>query len=218
MNQTRPSFLHRKFRLLAPCTLAALLCGCAATRVEETWKSPDCPQPVGKIAVLAIDERGLVREGFENRFVRQLRNTGATAEVTYDLLSLPDIKEDKRAAAERFRATGAKTVLILRLAGKASSFHESRAGKEHYVGTVSGIDNVGWYDYYSVAFMDMSPTYGNTKQTVYVEAGLYDLNTEKRLWFATSQTVLKEDMDRVSEMDPFVGKFVAAMRKDGVVP
>jgi hypothetical protein len=29
---------------------------------------------------------------------------------------------------------------------------------------------------------------------------------------------MREDMDRVSEMDPVVEKFVAAMRKDGVVP
>jgi hypothetical protein len=217
MNLINQSLKHR-LHPFALCALATWLCGCAATRVETTWKAPDCPQPVGKIAVLAIEERGLVREGFENRFVRQLRKTGASAVVTFDLLSLPDIKEDKRAAAERFRSTGAQTVLILRLAGKASSYHESRAGNEHYVGTVSGIDNLGWYDYYSVAFMDMSPTYGNLKQTVYVDAGLFDLNTEKRLWFGTTQTVLKEDMDRVSEMDPFVEKIVAAMRKDGVVP
>jgi hypothetical protein len=64
----------------------------------------------------------------------------------------------------------------------------------------------------------MGVTYGNSSQTIYVEAGLYDLNTEKRLWFGQVQTVMKEGMDRVGEMDPFVKKFVAAMRKDGVVP
>jgi hypothetical protein len=150
--------------------------------------------------------------------VRQLAKTGAPAVVTFDLLSLPDIKEDKRAAAVRFRATGAKTVLILRLAGKGTSYHESRAGNEYYVGTITGMDTMGWYDYYSMAFMDMSPTYGNLKETAYIEANLYDLNTEKRLWSAQSRTVMREDMDRVSEMDPVVEKFVSAMRKDGVVP
>jgi hypothetical protein len=218
MNQTKRSHVYLKLRPLVLCGAAVLLCACAATKVQNTWKSPNCPQPVGKIAVLAIEERGLVREGFENRFVRQLAQTGAPAVVTFDLLSLPDIKEDKRAAAERFRATGAQTVLIVRLAGKASSYHESRAGDERYVGTVTGIDTMGWYDYYSVAFMDMSPTYGNLKQTAYIEANLYDLTTEKRLWSGLTQTVMREDMDRVSEMDPVVEKFVAAMRKDGVVP
>lgn len=65
--------------------------------------------------------------------------------------------------------------------------------------------------------MDMGVTYGSSKQEVYLEAGLYDLSTEKRLWYGQTQTILKEGMDRVSEMDPVVKKFVAAMRKDGVV-
>ena len=210
--------MNLKLRPLAYVPLAALLCSCATTRVLETWKSPDCPQPVGKIAVLAIDERGLVREGFENRFVRQLKATGASAVTTFDLLSLPDIKDDKRAAAERFRATGAQTVLIVRLAGSGGSYRESRAGNERYAPVTTGINTMGWYDYYSVGFVDMGVTYGNSTQTIYVEAGLYDLNTEKRLWFGQVQTVMKEGMDRVGEMDPFVKTFVAAMRKDGVVP
>jgi len=217
MNLTKQSFKHL-FHPFVVCALATLICGCAATKVQQTWKAPECPQPVGKIAVLAIDERGLVREGFENRFVRQLKATGASAVTTFNLLSLPDIKDDKKAAAERFRATGAQVLLIVRLAGSGGSYHESRAGNERYAPVTTGINTMGWYDYYSVGFVDMGVTYGNSTQTIYVEAGLYDLNTEKRLWFGQVQTVMKEGMDRVGEMDPFVEKFVAAMRKDGVVP
>lgn len=216
MNPTKSSF-KQLLPLLTGCGLAALLGGCAATRIEQTWKAPDCPQPVGKIAVLAIEERGLVRQGFENRFVRRLNEGGGAAVVTYDLLSLPDIKENRHAAAERFRATGAQAVLILRLAGSGGTYHESRAGSERYAATVSGMGYAGWYDYYSVGFVDMGVTYGSGKQEVYVEAGLFDLTTEKRLWFGQSQSVLKEGMDRVSEMDPLVEKFVAALRRDGVV-
>lgn len=212
----KQSFKHLSYPL-AVCALAVLLGACATTKLQNTWKAPDCPQPVGKIAVLAIEERGLVREGFENRLVRLLKKTDAPAVVTYDLLSLPDIKENKQAAAERFRATGAQTVLIMRLAGSGGSYHESRAGNERYAATVTGIESMGWYDYYSVGFVDMGVTYGNTKQVVYIEVGLYDLNTEKRLWYGQTQTVLKEGVDRVSEMEPLVKKFVAAMRKDGVV-
>ena len=106
----------------------------------------------------------------------------------------------------------------MRLAGSAASYHESRAGNEQYAPTITGIESMGWYDYYSLGFVDMGVTYGSSKQTVYVEAGLYDLSTEKRLWYGQTQTVVKEGMDRVSEMDPLVNKFVAAMRKDGVVP
>ena len=217
MNNTK-SFYQTQLPLLAVCVLLVLLSACAATKVEKTWKAPDCPQPVGKIAVLAIEERGLVRQGFENRLAGLLNEKGGSAVVTYDLLSLPDIKENKQAAVERFRATGAQTVLILRLAGSGGSYRESRAGNERYAATITGMEYTGWYNYYSVGFVDMGVTYGSSKQEVYIEAGLFDLNTEKRLWFGQTQTVLKEGMDRVSEMDPLVKKFVTAMRKDGVVP
>ena len=217
MNNTK-SFYQTQLPLLAVCVLLVLLSACAATKVEKTWKAPDCPQPVGKIAVLAIEERGLVRQGFENRLAGLLNEKGGSAVVTYDLLSLPDIKENKQAAAERFRATGAQTVLILRLAGSGGSYRESRAGNERYAATITGMEYTGWYNYYSVGCVDMGVTYGSSKQEVYIEAGLFDLNTEKRLWFGQTQTVLKEGMDRVSEMDPLVKKFVTAMRKDGVVP
>jgi hypothetical protein len=65
--------------------------------------------------------------------------------------------------------------------------------------------------------MNMSPTYGSLKQKVCLETSLYDLKTEKRLWSGLTLTSLKENMDRVAEMDPLVEKIVSAMRKDGVI-
>jgi len=55
MNTTNISLMNTKFHPLCLCALAALLCSCAATSVKKTWKSPDCQQPVGKIAVLTIE-------------------------------------------------------------------------------------------------------------------------------------------------------------------
>jgi hypothetical protein len=217
MKKTSPVFMTAMFHPLAWCALATLLCSCAATSLKKTWKAPECQQPVGKIAVLTIEERGLVRQGFENRFVAQLTKAGGAAVVTYDLLTLAEIKQDKRAAADRFRASGAEAVLILRLVDMSSSYRESRAGNERYASMVTGINSMGWYDYYSVGFMDMSSTYGSLKQTVYLETSLYDLKTEKRLWSGLTETVVRENMDRVGEMDPLVEKFVVAMQKDGVI-
>jgi hypothetical protein len=207
-----------KLHPLAFCAFTVLLCSCAATAVKETRKTPEAQRPAGKIAVLAIDERGMVRQGFENRFVHQLTQRGAAAVVTYDQLSLAQIKEDKNAATQRFLARGAGSLLIVRLVGSGTSYREVRPGGERYAATVTGYENLGWYDYYSVGFMDMSPTYGNLKQKVVIEASLHDLNTEKRLWSGVTQSVVKERTDRVEEVDSLVVKLVAAMQKDGVVP
>jgi hypothetical protein len=99
----------------------------------------------------------------------------------------------------------------------ASYYREVRPGSQRYVESINGWGSTMWYDYYSIAYMDMSPTYGNEKRTIYLETSLFDLKTGKRLWTGVTETVLKESMDRVAEMDPIVAKFVDAMRKDGVV-
>lgn len=201
------------------CSLTLVLCSCASTTVKSTWKSPQYQGgPISELAVLAIDDRVLLRQGFENRFVSQLRQDGATAVTTFDLLSLSEIQRDKPAAAERLRSAGAQAIVILRLMDSTSSYRETRPGSTHYTGTVSGFEQGGWYDYYSMAFSDISPTYGNQKMKVFLEASLFDLKTSKRLWSGLTQTVVTENMDRVAEMDPIVARFVSAMRKDGMVP
>jgi hypothetical protein len=113
---------------------------------------------------------------------------------------------------------GAEAVLIVRLVDKISAYREYQPGRERYAPVVTGYDTLGWYDYYSVAFMGLSATYGNSSDKVFLETSLHDLKTEKRLWSALTQTVVTERMDRVAELDPLIEKIVAAMRKDGVVP
>ncbi len=198
--------------------LVLLLCSCTATSVKKTWKSPEfAGKGLTKFAVIAIADRGIVREGCENRLATQLRNRGASAVTTFDLLSLADIKGDKAAAAEKFRAAGCEAVLILRLVDASSTYREVRPGGERYAETITGIETGIWYDYYSVAYMDMSPTYGNLKQKVLLEAVVFDLGSAKRLWSGLTQTVSTETMDRAAEVDTIVGKIVAAMQRDGIL-
>jgi len=204
-------------RMLAAGALLPLLCSCATTSIKQTWKSPDCKEPVGTVAVLCVEERGMLRQAFENRFVTQLRNAGSKAFFTYDLLSLEQIQNDKPAAAERLRTNGASALLILRVIDISKINHEIRPGGERYVGVITGVESGIWYNYYSVAFMNMNPTYGSLTQKIFLETSLYDLNSAKRLYSVLTQTTLKENVDRVAEMDPLVGKIVESMRKDGVI-
>lgn len=209
--------MNLKPTLLILCALAAMLSACATSSVKKTWKSPACPGPVGKIAVLAIADRGSVRQAFENRFVDQLAEKGSAAVTTFDLLSLSQIKQDKRAAADRLNGSGAEALLILRPIDRTSSYREVRPGGERWAPVVADSDPMGWYGYYSVGFMDLSPTYGSLTEWVFLETVLYDLKTEQRLWSGLTQTKLKEETDRVAEMDPLVSRILAAMRKDGVI-
>jgi len=198
------------------------LAGCAANRLENTWKSPAYTTgPVKKIAVIAVDERGMVRKGFENRFVRDLGERQQPAIVTYELIALPDIKADKEAAAKAFSTAGADSVLIVRLVSASSQSRQVEARPEAYVPVITGFNDYysayGWYDYYTVAFTDMGASWGSTKQYIYLDTSLHDLATGKRIWSTITRTTLKDDSDRLAELDTLCVKVVSAMHKDGVV-
>jgi hypothetical protein len=197
---------------------ALSLCGCASSSIKQSWKAPTYQGgPVQKIAVVAVEERGLVRLNLENRFVRDLLANGQAAQATYELLTLPDIKADKEAAAARLRAGGAEVVLIVRLVDQTTYSRDMRATPERWVPTVAGYGTYGWHDYYSVAFVDMGTTWGNTRQNIYLDTSLFDLKTGQRLWSAITLTVLKDDSDRLAEADALVAKVVQVMRQDGMV-
>ena len=204
-------------RPLALASLALLLSGCASTSIKRSWKSPGYQGgPPKSIAIVVVDERGDVRTGFENRFVRDFRANGQGATATYELLGLPQIKADKEAAAARLHAAGADGVLVVRLVDQATYSREVQASPERWVPTVSGYGAYDWYTCYSVAFINMGVTWGSMKQNIYIDSSLFDLKTGQRLWSALTLTVLKEDADRVAEVDVLTGTVVKALRKDGL--
>ena len=203
---------------LAIAALTLSLCGCAATSVKQTWKSPAYTGgPVQKVAVLAVDERDLYRQVVESHFNVQLNQHGQSAFVTYDRLSLPAIKADKQAAAAKLREGGADTLLLVRLVDSATYASEVRATPGYFAPTVSGYENADWYGYYSVAFMDMGTVWGNSKREVYLDTSLFDLKTGQRLWSGLTRTALKEETDRIEELSTLVVKVLAALRKDGLI-
>jgi len=206
------------FRQLAFAALTLSLCGCAATSLKQTWKSPTCTGgPVQRIAVLGVDEREFYRASVEGHFVFQLNQHGQSAFVTHDLLDLAALKADKPAAAASLRARGADALLIVRLVSSTSSASAVSATPDYYAPVVTGYENDDWQGYYSVAFMNMGTVWSSAQRKVCLDTSLFDLKSGKRLWSGITQTVLKDDVDRVEELSALVTKVLAAMRKDGLV-
>ena len=208
-------------KILSPLLLAALaLClgGCATSSIKQTWKAPGASGPVAKVAVIGVDERGLVRQGFENRFVRDFKAVGQEAVVTHDLMGLPEIKADKVAAAQRLRSAGADSVLIVRLVDQVSYDRQVRATAEREVETITGVgDYYGWYNYYEVAYTDFGVVWSSSEQKIHLDSSLFDLATGKRLWSALTLTTLKDKTDRLTAVDDLISEVVQAMHKDGII-
>jgi hypothetical protein len=198
--------------------LAVALCSCATTSLKSTWKSPDYHgAPVGKIAVLAVDENGFYGPVIEGQLVRQLvEEQGQPAFRTLDLLTPAEIKADKEAAAAKLRAAGADSILVVRLTDSVykSSVAPNRDGGPS-VQVESGGD--GWFQYYSY-HSSGSPGMGRSlHRKIYLDTSLFDLNTGKKLWSGLTETVMREGMEPLDEVDPLAALLVKALRTDGLI-
>jgi hypothetical protein len=222
MHADRPPVVKNVISSLVFIPLVVLLCSCSATTMKRTWKAPNSQLPVGKMAVLAVAEQSsLLREGFENRLVREVKMAGGEAVTTYDRLSLTQIKQDRRAAEALFQAEGAGTLVLMRLVSDSEAVPSMTTGAfQAYPdskGTFILYDPLGWYNFYSSIADTFSPIYGEVKTSLFIETSVFDLKTEKRLWKCLTRTVVKEDGDRVALMEPLAKTVAEAMRNDGVI-
>lgn len=210
--------MNAPIRPLALTALALTLAGCASTSVKHNWKSPDYHGgPVGKIAVVAVDERGDVRGALESRFVRELNKLGQDAIKTVDLLALPEIKSDKAAAAARLVAAGADTVLIVRMVDQASYGGQVAFMPALYTPGVYGYGGLGWFDYFSGAYASMAVVSSSFEQKICLDSSLFDLKASQRLGAVLTSTTLKENADALLVADALAAKIVKALEKNGLV-
>jgi hypothetical protein len=223
VNVSLPVPGHPLFGVLL-IAVTSFLCSCASTSVQQTWTSPKyAGKPIGPVAVLAVDERGLVRVGLENRLARELEARNQKAVRTHKLLSLREIREDEETAVARLREAGAESVLIIRLVAAERQAQSVRVGDERYTPVTTGFDPglpygaYDWYGYYTLAFRDMSTVWNSQTKHVYLETSLFDLTNGQRWWGCLTGTLLTETMDRVAESDALARQVVDALHKDGLI-
>src|SRR5215472_19065410 len=68
-----------------------LLLGCAAIKVENTWKAPTPPQqPIQKFAVFAVTGSPSGRIAYEETLTQRLKDAGLPAVPGYDLVTFDE--------------------------------------------------------------------------------------------------------------------------------
>ncbi len=209
-------------RVIERCVLlwgaVVILSGCASTHLVQSHKSPEYTGgPSKKIAVLVVDERQMYREVLENHFVNTIAESGQPATVTHKLVGLAQIKESEAAATGILKDAGVDMVLVVRLVNRNSSSTLVRESTR-YAPTVTGFGTgYGWYDYYTVAYEDMSVIRGNSEMELFLETSLYDLATRKLLWIGLTKANIKEQTDRVEAGQKFMHDVVGKLREDGLL-
>ncbi len=209
--------MKHRIQLLIPAVFVLWLAGCASTSIKETWKSPEYHGgPVKNVAVLAMDERGIVRVALENRYVRDLKERGQEAMVCGEFVDITEIKTNKEAITARLRDAGADTILAIRLVDRVSytsqvSTTPALSGRDLYL--TAGT----WYDYFAYNSVQRSGIRSSTKKEFYLDNSLFDLKTGQRLWSGLAVLVMKENQDSLDAADALSGKVVEALQKDGLI-
>jgi hypothetical protein len=188
--------------------------------VKSTWKSPDYHGELPKqVAVVADEDRMMVRVALENRFVNQL--TAASQPAFATASSYPDLaaaRKNKEATIAQLRTAGAEAILITRLVSRdayAAKAQQQFTGQYVALTVTPGSEewdaSVGSYATYSGVPRSDDRTY------LLLDTSLYDLNTGKRIWGCLTETTIKETDDRLEIADGFVAKVVGVMRQDGMI-
>ena len=194
------------------------LSACATTKLTEEWKDKSYTKgPLKSVMVLGVTENLKTRKMFEDAFAKQFENRSVKAIASLDAipqdvkLSLDNVESHKEIIKAAAAKHGMETILVTHLAGVDTKEVYYPGSHDPYS---PGIGDFG--SFYAEAFT-ATYTPGRYAQNKYIRLAnnLYDVEREKLIWFAQSQTV---DPKSVNEMIGALGKMVMkSLEKNGLI-
>ncbi len=199
---------------------AAAVAACASTTFNSTWKAPDAGQldfKGKKVVAMVMTPDESVRYGAEDALAREINARGPVALPAYSVIP-KELTNDKDQAKQFLEKAGVKGAVVIRVLGKdkelnASAGGYSPAGIGYWGSPVyTSFYGGGFYAYgWGGVYM---PGYVRTDTIVSVETLIYDLEQNKLVWAARSETKNPE------KVGPFVkevaAKVAAQLKKEGL--
>jgi len=179
--------------------IASLLAACAATTVTTFWKDPAAHRKFQKVLVIGMLKKMENRRSLEDEFAGQLQSRGISATAGYSVL--PDEKPTKEIVAGFLKGKGYDAVLLIRL------IREKK--QRTYVEGGPAPTSISWGGYYASGYYTVD-------RIAYAEANLFDVETEKLVWTAASETWLKASDPKM--IRDYVSVIMEHMQKQDVVP
>jgi len=169
------------------CCTALALVACATTDVESVWKDEAKTEKIDKVFILAVLKEPAYRDSVEYGIVNILNQDDLRAIPTLD--SFPDINQiDKGKAFQMSKEYGIDGVLIARLVNrKVEKVYVG--GPSYYDGFYGNRYRGGWYNYYGAGYNAFNtPGYFTENYISTVETVIYDIDTDKVIWSAITET------------------------------
>jgi hypothetical protein len=170
---------------LAVCMI--LLSACSASKLLSTWKSETAAQfKTSRMLVIGVAKDETKRRIYEDTFTDGLLAMNVPAVPGYTA-SKAMIEPTETHLREVIKKSGCDSVLITHMVD--SSEEDFYQPHNRIVGT-NTIGNSGLYGYYPFIYRSVHSggSYVSTRKVI-LETSLYDVATEKRIWFARSESI-----------------------------
>jgi hypothetical protein len=184
-----------------------LFFSCTPTKIANTWKDDGYRgAPFSDFFVIGVAKQ-------ENKFVEKLQAAGVQAVASSSVMPL-DQKIEKEAILAAIEKLEIDAVLVTRLVSL----------KEKEIRSPSTSEDGSRDDYQGRYYGDYSSAYGYTRQPeqyttsvrVGLETKLYDAETEKLIWSATSKTA--NPKSKIKLFDSVIEALVRDLKRNKLLP
>lgn len=217
-SETHGAARVRQFALLLAA--AALLGGCAQTRLVDSWQIDEkIDRKPDKVAVIAVLPEALIRESVEVDVAKILADKGTPAVASSRIPGMGGGirgEIDTEAAAGLLRQAEVDGVIVMFYAGGERSGEYKRANYwAEYLGSGAGYAGYSWVTPYfvDVHAVRQGADIVSFEQTVFVESSYYDMETERPVWRIVTST---RDLEHTDAARDIAGKIASEMRSAGL--
>ncbi|MGW8220500.1 MAG: hypothetical protein ACWGP1_00005 [Syntrophobacteria bacterium] len=191
-----------------------LFFSCTPTKIANTWKDDGYRgAPFSDFFVIGVAKQENTRRSFENKFVEKLQAAGVQAVASSSVMP-SEQKIEKAAILAAIEKLDIDAVLVTRLVSL----------KEKEIRSPSTSEDGSRDDYQGRYYGDYSSAYGYTRQPeqyttsvrVGLETKLYDAETEKLIWSATSKTA--NPKSKIKLFDSVIEALVRDLKRNKLLP
>jgi hypothetical protein len=203
--ELKKRWVCRCFIIIACLVIVA---ACASTKVSTTWKNEQFQAKFGKVFVIAVMERDLLRGYMENEFLDRMKARGVEGLASHKFFSVDQMK-DRAAVVAKLRELGMESVLVMRPISRGEVDRLYPGG----VYLVPTNLSYGWHGYYTDSYAAVvTPGYGYSADIFTIETRIFDVKSETLRWSAVTQTRVEGAKEKA--VQPLVDALVTALVSD----
>jgi hypothetical protein len=215
----RSTIMKKSFLILTAIMIlvAALLSGCASTKIIDSWRDEAYTGRLARILVLAVAKERGPRTLMEEEFARQLKVHGVETFIGTAIFPEENLPS-KDAIIAKAGELKAGAVLVIRFLKKTTG--ETSTPNLRYA-TPGGFET-SWDDYIGTPYAAMPVTEVGIRDVSYgfyyvtLETTVFDLKTRNPLWSMYTST--KYEDHPLKKIGPFTSTIVHELDKANLLP